>query len=119
MDFVAYASACKWASMRLDRIETVDSDLAIDGVRISPAPGEVALFGLGMICGVIGKVKNSRTPMALRAKSLSRTASRGGLENASKRPRALQVLRAAFKNADTRTRANDETGKTLSVTADR
>jgi hypothetical protein len=34
MDFVAYASACEWASMRLDELEIVDNDLAIDGIRI-------------------------------------------------------------------------------------
>ena len=34
MDFTAYVSACKWASLRLDRLETLDGDLAIDGVRI-------------------------------------------------------------------------------------
>lgn len=34
MDFVAYVSACKWASLRLDRLEILDGDLAIDGVCI-------------------------------------------------------------------------------------
>jgi len=34
IDFVAYASACTWANMRLDDLEIVDRDLAIDGVRI-------------------------------------------------------------------------------------
>jgi hypothetical protein len=34
MDFVAYVSECTWASLRLDHLETVDRDLAIDGVRI-------------------------------------------------------------------------------------
>ena len=34
MDFVAYISACAWGSLQLDRLETLDGDLAIDGVRI-------------------------------------------------------------------------------------
>jgi hypothetical protein len=34
MDFVAYVSACTWASLRLDHLEVLDRDLAIDGVRI-------------------------------------------------------------------------------------
>jgi len=34
MDFVAYASACKWAAMRLDELEIIENDLAIDGVLI-------------------------------------------------------------------------------------
>jgi len=34
MDFRASVLACKWASMRLDELEIVENDLAIDGVRI-------------------------------------------------------------------------------------
>lgn len=34
MDLVAYVSACSWASLRLDHLETLDNDLAIDDVRI-------------------------------------------------------------------------------------
>jgi hypothetical protein len=34
MDFVSFASACKWATMRLDDLEIQDDDLAIKGVRI-------------------------------------------------------------------------------------
>lgn len=34
MDFVSYASKCKWARMRLDELEVIDNDLAIKGVRI-------------------------------------------------------------------------------------
>jgi hypothetical protein len=34
MDLVAYVSACTWASLCLDHLETLDNDLAIDGVRI-------------------------------------------------------------------------------------
>lgn len=35
MDFVAYASRCQWATMRLDELEVIDTDLAIKGVPIN------------------------------------------------------------------------------------
>ena len=34
MDFVSYVSAFKWANMRLDELEVIDDELAINGVRI-------------------------------------------------------------------------------------
>ena len=34
VDFVSFATACKWAKMRLDELEVIDNDLAIKGVRI-------------------------------------------------------------------------------------
>lgn len=34
MDFVNYVSACYWGPLRLDHLEILDADLAIDGVRI-------------------------------------------------------------------------------------
>jgi hypothetical protein len=34
MDFVAYVAACTWGPLRLDKLETLDDDLAIDGVCI-------------------------------------------------------------------------------------
>ena len=34
MDFVAFASECKWATMRLTELQVQDNDLAINGVRI-------------------------------------------------------------------------------------
>jgi hypothetical protein len=34
MDFVKYASTCKWGNLRLDHLEILDSDLAIGEVRI-------------------------------------------------------------------------------------
>jgi hypothetical protein len=34
IDFVSYASNCKWADMRIDELEVVDSELAIKGVPI-------------------------------------------------------------------------------------
>ncbi len=34
MDFVRYVSACTWGPLRLDHLQIVDSDLAIDGARI-------------------------------------------------------------------------------------
>jgi hypothetical protein len=37
MDFVAYVKACTWGSLRLDRLEILKGDLAIDGVRIDRA----------------------------------------------------------------------------------
>ena len=37
MDFVAYVNACTWGSLRLDRLEIVEGDLAIDRVRIDRA----------------------------------------------------------------------------------
>ena len=39
MDFVAFAAACKWATMRLNELEVKDKDLAINGVRIDSVDG--------------------------------------------------------------------------------
>ena len=34
MDFVKYVSECPWAPLRLDGLEILDHDLAIQGVRV-------------------------------------------------------------------------------------
>jgi hypothetical protein len=34
MDFVSYVSACEWGPLRLDHVEILDRDLAIDGIRL-------------------------------------------------------------------------------------
>jgi uncharacterized protein DUF4272 len=34
MDFVSYVSACNWGPLRLDHVDILDRDLAIDGVRL-------------------------------------------------------------------------------------
>src|SRR5216683_2673194 len=37
MDFVQYVPSCAWGPLRLDHLEIVDHDLAIEGVRIDKA----------------------------------------------------------------------------------
>ena len=34
MDFITFVSECTWGPLRLDGLEIIDRDLAVDGVRI-------------------------------------------------------------------------------------
>ena len=59
MDFTAYVSACKWASLRLDRLETLDGDLAIDGVRIDKVENATYRRALSVIRRSTGSLDSS------------------------------------------------------------